>query len=457
MKKSKVFAWRLFWTLAIIIAGFLAYVAATILFASSKVITQNESAGAPFLSINNGKVSSSQLKSEGDSRINILLLGRGGVNHPGGNLTDSMELLSIDPQNKTAGIVSIPRDLMVPIPGYSNNKINTAYSLGEQRKKGSGPEMTKQVVSEIFDLPIHYYVDIDFQGFIKIIDSMGGVTVNVEKAFYDPEYPDERMIGYAPFSVKAGVQKMDGKTALKFARSRHGSNGEGSDYARSKRQQQIMKAALDKAKSSDTLLNPKKVLAIINAVGDHFRTDISLKDAEKLLSLAKDMKMDQTQTKILDTSNGGLLKVGDPSLGLGYISIPRLGVNNFTEIQAEIHKFLPDPAITSEGAIIAVDNRSGNTSYGTDIQTLLTDYGYKVLDVRTGTMQAKSGIDDYSMGNKDYALALLAKRFKLTPQKKTKPTGEQADIVIIVGKDYTPKLKITPTPKAKVTNNETPN
>ncbi len=184
-----------------VIGAFIAFVAVQTVIAGSKVITENEGEGAPFLLFGNGQVDATKLKSEGDSRINILIMGKGGSNHPGGNLADTIEVASIDPQNKTAGLVSIPRDLLISIPGAGNGKINTVFTIGEQKKKGGGAELTKKVISEMLDMPIHYYIDIDFQGFTKIIDSFGGVTVNVENGFTDYQYPDERMVGYAPFTA----------------------------------------------------------------------------------------------------------------------------------------------------------------------------------------------------------------------------------------------------------------
>ncbi len=151
--------------------------------------------------------------------------------------------------------------------------------------------------------------------------------------------------------------------------------------------------------------------------------------------------MSSIKTKTLDTSKDGLLAVGDQSLGYGYISIPRAGLNNFLEIQMEIHKFLPDPLIEKEAAKIIVDNRSGSPAVGDEVKELLSAYGYRVTELKTGATEPKNKIIDYSNGNKSYALTLLPKRFKTTVTKEKAENGITADIVVVVGKEYTPKLK----------------
>ena len=177
------------------------------------------------------------LEGEKDDRINILIMGMGGKYHEGSYLTDTIMIASIKPSTKQVSLVSLPRDLQVEIPGYGWRKINNANAFGEINNEGYGAELARQVVEKSFDMDIHYYIRIDFTGFEEIVDSLNGIDVMVDSAFTDYQYPTEDK-KYQIVSFRAGPQTMYGEEALKYARSRHsGMNGEGSDFARSKRQQ----------------------------------------------------------------------------------------------------------------------------------------------------------------------------------------------------------------------------
>jgi len=194
-----------------------------------------------------GDFDSNNLKGKAQGRTNILLLGMGGKNHPGGMLTDTMIVLSINYSEKKIGLISVPRDLWVPIPGFGSAKINEAYADGEknntaQKTTGGGGTLASRTVENILGIPIHYYVSADFDGFKKAVDTLGGVDIYVEKPIYDPFYPAANMINYDPFKIDAGQHHMDGALALKYARSRETT----SDFDRSRRQQQVMSAMKDK-------------------------------------------------------------------------------------------------------------------------------------------------------------------------------------------------------------------
>jgi LCP family protein required for cell wall assembly len=171
------------------------------------------------------------LVGEQDDRINFILLGMGGAGHSGPYLTDTIILASFKPSTKQASIISIPRDMIVPIDSQNYRKINSVYTIGKQNGEGGG-EFTKKVISETLGLPVHYFVAVDFAGFVEIIDAIDGIEVTVDRSFTDHQFPTEDY-KYQKVSFEEGEQKMDGITSLKFARSRHGNNGEGSDFARS--------------------------------------------------------------------------------------------------------------------------------------------------------------------------------------------------------------------------------
>lgn len=171
-------------------------------------------------------------------RLNILLLGLDRrPNETGPARTDTMIVATIDPQNSYVGMLSIPRDLWVTLPDGSQNRINTSHFLAEAASPGAGPDAAMETVSNNFGLTLHRYVRIDFEGFVNIIDSVGGVTVNVESPIVDYEYPTNDY-GIQTISFDAGEQHMDGERALQYARTRHAS----SDFDRARRQQAVLAA-----------------------------------------------------------------------------------------------------------------------------------------------------------------------------------------------------------------------
>ena len=165
--------------------------------------------------------------------------------------------------------------------GYGWRKINSANSLAEAQNPGSGGQATADLISEILEMPIHYYLRVDFDGFVKIIDDLGGIEVEVENTLDDYRYPimcrENNPDYYSRFEhlhIDAGRQTMDGQLALKYARSRHGVGVEGSDFARSKRQQKILEAVKDKLFSANTLFKPKLIMNIIGNAEEHVTTNL---------------------------------------------------------------------------------------------------------------------------------------------------------------------------------------
>jgi LCP family protein required for cell wall assembly len=185
-----------------------------------------------------------------NERFTILLLGMD--QRPGefgtAYRTDTMILISLDPKTNRVGMLSIPRDLFVDIPGYGLQRVNTAYGLGELSGPGGGPQLAMQTIQYNFGIRVNEYVVVNFESFIKVIDLIGGVNVYVETAIYDPEYPDMNY-GYDPFYIEAGWHQMDGATALKYARSRHSTD----DIDRGRRQQQVLYAIRDKVTAMDMI------------------------------------------------------------------------------------------------------------------------------------------------------------------------------------------------------------
>lgn len=222
-------------------------------------------------------------------RTNVLLLGVGGEGHKGGDLTDSILFISLGLEGQTAKIIPIPRDIWVDSLAA---KINTAYHYGNEKGEGVGRNLAKQAVAEILGVPVHYALVLDFQGFVKAIDAVGGIDVEVERTFDDYKYPIPGLETAEPESARyehihfdQGFTHMDGETALKFARSRHALGDEGTDFARAARQEKILLAFRHKVLSTQTLFSASAIDDLKNSLTSSIDTDIGSREQASFFKL----------------------------------------------------------------------------------------------------------------------------------------------------------------------------
>lgn len=216
-------------------------------------------------------------------RTNLLLLGIGGEGHEGGDLTDSMIVASLyHPTNKIT-LIPIPRDLFLT---DRKEKINAVFRNSELQFPGQGMSNLQSAITSVINIPIHYYLQVDFAGFTKIIDSLGGIEVDVVNTFDDYKYPIPGKELALPESARyehlhfdAGKQFMDGNLALKYVRSRHAQGEEGTDFARSQRQLLVLRAIKDKIISPQIILNPKAIQSLIISVNSSYKTNILIPEA----------------------------------------------------------------------------------------------------------------------------------------------------------------------------------
>lgn len=295
-----------------------------------------------------------------DKRANVpyTYLGPGGKREHNGFLSDTIIVASIDRETKQVSMISIPRDTWVDIPEWGNlsksqGKINSAYSLGNiYDYPGGGLQLVEEVVSSHLGITIHYGMRIDFEGFKKTIDTLDGIDVDVEKTFDDYQYPREGSektpcrdgsfsCRYEHLHFEKGMQHMDGATALGYVRSRSGTNGEGSDFARARRQQRAIQAAFKKALSLDTLLDPFKLNELFRDFGETIETDFELSALPGFVKLGKQINVNSIRTFVLDPSSG-VMGVGDPSRhGGAYSIVPKN--NNWQIVKDKIKEFLSPP------------------------------------------------------------------------------------------------------------------
>jgi len=218
-----------------------------------------------------------------EGRTNILIMGKGGAGHDAPDLTDTIIFASVSQTNPSIILISLPRDIWIP---ELRAKLNSVYYWGDQGQKGGGLVLAKSTVEEIVGRPVHYGVVLDFAGFTGLIDALGGIEVEVERAFVDEKYPipgrendncggdPEYRCRYETIRFKEGLQTMDGTTALKFVRSRNAEGDEGTDLARAARQEKVLVAIKEKILSPKILFSPRKMVAVLKVFQQSLETDI---------------------------------------------------------------------------------------------------------------------------------------------------------------------------------------
>jgi len=290
-----------------------------------------------------------------DRPISILLLGYGGGAHDGGSLTDSIILAQIRPHDQKVNLISIPRDLWIDISTDSGEvnyqKINYLYPFG-------GGDLSKKIVSQILGINIDYYLAIDFSGFTKAVDQLGGVDLKITKPFTDPFYPidigttdtcgkspddikaiEATMSGdlldqqftcrYETLSFEVGTTHLDGLTTLKYARSRH-STTDGGDFNRGLRQRQVIMAIRDKVINLNIF---SKIIPIIKTLKYHLFTDITTSDIEKYLLRAYEFSKYKVESFALTDKN--VLQITKSAHGQS-ILVPTTGIDQYSSIQSYV-------------------------------------------------------------------------------------------------------------------------
>lgn len=394
-------------------------------------------------------VDTSQLSTEGDSRINVLLLGIGGEGHDGPDLTDTIMLASIDPITNKVALLSVPRDLWVKIPNVGYKKINAAYALAKEAsiaKTDSGRiqdglDAIDKTLQPILNVPIHYHAVVDFQAFKQTVDTVGGIDVNVPETLYDPTVAWENH--WSPVIAKAGHQTFNGQQALLYVRSRETS----SDFARGERQRLVLAALKQKVFTAGTFANPIKISSLLDSLGSNVYTDFNTSSIKCIYRQLSEIPNSAITSLDLVTPPNDLVTT-DNIEGQSVVE-PKAGLFEYDDIQAYVHKSLVDGLIAKENAKIAVYNATSTSGLATNVSNKLKSYGYNVATVDnapTTTNPSSTTVVDLSKGVDKYTKHYLEKRFSVATSGKvpadvgiTPPVG--TNFVIILGNDASSSSK----------------
>jgi len=394
-------------------------------------------------------VDPAKLRGEGDGRVNILLLGKGGDGHTAPDLTDTILVASLDPLNKKAALLSIPRDLWVSPDVGGSMKINAVYATAKSKvlngkkinnqkevAEKAGLDAIEKEISNDMGIPIHYRVMVDFNGFKKAIDTVGGIDINVakENTVYELLW-DESTGKHYKLDVKTGQQHFDGQRALFYSRSRHTSPR--GDFDRTERQRLVLQALKDKILSAGTFANPTKVSGLLDAFGDHVKSNLSISEVMRLYDIGKTLSNDSIASLgLADPPNNYVIT--DNVNGLSIVR-PRAGLTDFSEIQNYVRNALKDGYIANENATIAIYNGTTKPGLATLKSTELKSYGYNVNTVADAPTKTytKNILVDLTGGKKKYTRHYLEQRLGVTavstlPDSNISNPGN-ADFVIILG------------------------
>lgn len=382
----------------------------------------------------------------GTQRINILLLGSDtDAKFQGSYITQIMIVASIDPVHHTVTLLSIPRDFWVPIPGHGMNKIQVAYQFGEQdHPGGGGVALARQTIEDDFGIHIDHYAWIGLQGFIKVIDTAGGVNIDALHPILDDNYPDDIKNGQVTTTnifasrrlyIPAGPQHMDGTTALEYVRSRHADLI--GDFGRSQRQQQVLLQLRGKVEQPGSLLHIPAYLSDLNG---YVKSDFSVPD---LFALGNFVRLygsqPYTQYVLMPPTYSSLETITANGL------IQDIVRPDWPAVHALVaHVFAPPtaaapPDTATQGlARIAVENGTTIGGLAGNAASYLGSLGYTVDPAgnANGTAYADSVVTVYNPAKEDVA-AMVAQMFGAAVQ--TAPAGVTHgadDIVVTLGRNH---------------------
>lgn len=382
------------------------------------------------------------LEGESGGQINILLLGIGGEGHDGPYLTDTIIAAQIRPDLGEISLTSIPRDYWTAMPkGDYYAKINNAFSAGYTKNKNwnEGGQWARQAAQNLTGLSIPYFAVVDFAGFEKAVDKIGGLDVNVERSFTDYSFPNDKTYGYLPpVTFEAGERHFNGQQALIFARSRHAAGLEGSDFARSQRQQKIIEAFKEKLLKLNIIGDAGKINDLLEIFADHFHTNLTPGEILRAYNLSKEKGMRDIISMSLDPDTGLICPQVMEDTG-AYVLVPCPGktaedIKNFFQNAFTLGRMY------QEKPVIWVGNSTKDQMLYRQADSRLKEAGLTVWEVPYATdgAEAFSQTIFYQVNPKPATAEFLknslqAKELTLPPPG-LKINKDKVDIIVILGR-----------------------
>jgi LCP family protein required for cell wall assembly len=350
----------------------------------------------------------------GNERLNVLLLG---IDTRDGDRatqnTDTMIVMSLDPLNKTAAMLSLPRDIYINKPGTFQGKINAAFAAG-------GPELTRRVVNDLLGIRIHSYALVNFEAFNRIVDGVGGLIVDVKRPLRDESYPTADY-GVERINIRPGPQLMFGDSALKYARSRHDSN----DYSRARRQQDVLGALRVKLSTPQAL---RTLPSLMSGIGTTIETDFDPANVLPLARTATGIDSGDITSEVLYPCGGDFphCELTFDNEG-GFYLTP--DVAKIRDLAAALFY---DPKVRQEGARVEVQNTGALSTVARQVADRLEARAFGVTAVTNGA-SARSAVVLRNPGKRYTAEQL---RTQLGVPIETADASGGPDIVVRVGTDF---------------------
>ena len=378
---------------------------------------------------------SQTLQGESDDRVNVLLLGIGGEGHDGPNLSDTIIVASIKPSTGEAAMLSLPRDLYVPINQGGYNKLNAAFAFGEEfGYPGGGAQLATETIQEVTGLEIPYYVVVDFKGFEQIIDDLGGLEIDIPRPFYDTLHA---------IQYDAGPTHFNGNDLLYFIRARYVDGPEGGDFARAGRTQLVAKSLQQRALTLNPVSDLSTITSILQNLGDHVRTNLQPSELRRVYELIHEMSLEEIHNKVVDEVETGLV-FGD-SVVLDGLNISVLSPTDptFGDIQDyAAGAFEAEPA-KPEDATLEVHNGTETVGLATSFETLaVTDIPVIAVDNADLADYNDTFIVDNTGGSLPIAveqlkeaLSILGVEVRVLSAARY-PNQSAADLVLVLGLDF---------------------
>ncbi len=381
------------------------------------------------------------LARDADGITTILLLGvdKRPASEGGAQRTDTIMLARIHRQRGKIALLSLPRDLYVYDTPQGGAKINALYDRG--LRDGKGAQYIVRAVERVTGVRIHYVIAANFAAFTAVVDALGGINVLVERPINDTRYPGPNY-SYETFTLAAGLQHLDGATALKYVRSRH--DDPDGDFGRAKRQQQVLQAIKNKAFSIGTFTNVRRINALLNAIGDNLRTDLRVRDIHALITLLTKVDTQNIVTVVVDAWRADSL-LRATHVGRAFALVPRAGRTNYTEIhtlaeeifdlpararlQQEVRREAPRIVIKRAGA----SRETAQRVRATIMHTIGAKYDIPIIATQQRTT-THAAITDMSSGTKPFTLTALRRALGAAHTTDTR-NAHNDDFVVTLGTD----------------------